>query len=263
MYRQNVQYPSEVFVKALEDRRRSHGMNRLTLSSVEKADQEDLPPVVPPRLDAQQVVALKLMKRYINLCYSDRALRRPPSIYFTKLSQTCGFEPAGLTAQLERFARKVKAEMELSLRTGSGPDERNPSYTPDRLNDRWPTSQGERKTLAEDMDVLLDGLARARVAEFKDLGRILAGLFGEQVSKRTIESFMQRADQRGEKKSFKYEQETGAVITSAALAAPAVARAAVPQHNFHCEIASRPPHGSLGGSPCYVGSPCLSTWPRR
>ena len=126
--------------------------------------------------------------------------------------------------------------MEIAYQKNDGPDERNPSYFPDcELNDRWPTAQLQRKILIGDMDSLLEGLARARRAEFKDVGRILAEFFGERVSTRTVENFMKRQDQRLERKSMHFERGTGAVIGSIAMAAPAVARTAspVPRHNFH------------------------------
>jgi hypothetical protein len=77
-----------------------------------------------------------------------------------------------------------------------------------------PTTQEDRRTLAKDMDVLLDGLRRARHAEFKEVGPTLAELFGERVSTRTVEAFLQRRDQRFEPKSLQYERGTGAVIAS-------------------------------------------------
>ncbi|MCR1286059.1 hypothetical protein WB350_24940, partial [Escherichia coli] len=158
--------PTYEFEKSLQSRRRIYGVDRLPSLSVKAdVDQENLPDVIPTRLDAQQVLALKLMKRFVNLRFQSRAIRRPPSIYFTKLAATCGYEQSGLTGQLERFAAKVKAEMDAAFAKNAGPDERNPTYQPDRLNDRWPTSQEDRKTLSADMDYLLNALLIARTAE--------------------------------------------------------------------------------------------------
>src|SRR5262249_59700375 len=122
-FRKNVTYPTQEFLDAVKSRRRTMAIDRLPdLLAMDKAAQENLPPVIPPRVDAQQVHALKLMKRYLNLRYERRRLRRPPSIYFTKLSVTCGYEPMGLTAQLERFAACVKIEMDKAYAANKGPD---------------------------------------------------------------------------------------------------------------------------------------------
>jgi len=237
-FRENVVYPEQQFLDEVQKRRREFGINRLpSLSLIDKAEQEKLPPVVPPRIDAQQVHALKLMKRYLNLRYETRTLRRPPSIYLTKLAVTCGYQPLGLTAQLERLAAKIKVEMEKAYLAGRGPDERNPRYEEDRLNDRWPQTQADRKTLLDDMAFMLNKLENARTADIKDLLAIFAELFGERVKQYTQDAFTKRMDQRPGARRVHIERGTGAIIPATAVAAPAVARSAVevPRHNFHCE----------------------------
>ena len=44
---------------------------------VMKADQLDLPPMIPSAIDAQEAVALKLLKRFLNLRYEDLPLSSP------------------------------------------------------------------------------------------------------------------------------------------------------------------------------------------
>jgi hypothetical protein len=237
-FRKNVTYPSQGFLDAVKSRRQTMAIDRLPpMMAMDKAEQEKLPPVIPPRIDAQQVHALKLMKRYLNLRYERRRMRRPPSIYFTKLSVTCGYEPLGLTAQLERFAAHVKIEMDKAYAANRGPDERNPSYDFDRLNDRWPTTQADRKMLADDMVHLIEKLEEARNSEIKDVVTIFSDLFGERVSKRTLDAFTKRVDQRSGRQTLRYERGAGTIIPAASVAAPAIAHAAaeVPRHNFHCQ----------------------------
>ena len=67
---------------------------------VAKADQHELPPVIPSAIDAQEAVALKLLKRYLNLRYETWPLPRPPSIYLAKRAGDVGYFPQGLSAQL-------------------------------------------------------------------------------------------------------------------------------------------------------------------
>lgn len=232
-YRENVTYPSKDFLDDLRARRKSFGIDRL--AAVAKTEQEDLPPVIPERVDAQQVYALKLMKRFLNLQYESRTIKRPPSIYVTKLSVTCGYEPRGLTAQLERLAGMIKLEMQKAFLAGKGPDERNPRYELDKLNDRWPETQADRKTLADDMTFLLQELEKARNADIKDMLKIVAELFGERVKDKTYETFIKRNDQRPGRRTMTFERGTGTIIPASVVAAPAVVRAEVPRHNFHSE----------------------------
>ena len=202
-----------------------------------EVDQEDLPDVIPTRLDAQQVLALKLMKRFLNLRYEKRSIGKPPSIYVTKLAVTAGYNPDGLTSQLERFAAKVKFEMDTALAANNGPDERNPSYEPDCINDRWPTSQADRKTLSGDMDYLINAIKIARAAEIQDIAKVFDDLFGERVSKRSMETYAKRVDQTSGREKFKSERGSGTIIPAVATAAVAVVREAVatPANRFHCE----------------------------
>jgi hypothetical protein len=235
-YRRTVVYPSQQFLTEIRARREQFGVNRLPdLDVLAEADQEELPPVVPERVDAQQVYALKLMKRFLNRRYEKRTLKRPPSIYLTKLSATCGYTDRGLAAQFELFASQIKVAMNTAYLANNGPDERNPLYEPDRLNDRWPQTQTDRKTLADDMTYLLSELERARNADIKDMLVIVAELFGEGVKEKTYETFTKRFDQRNGRRAMSFERGTGTILPATAVAAPAVARSEVQRHNFHCE----------------------------
>ncbi|WP_267426557.1 nucleotidyltransferase [Methylobacterium sp. GC_Met_2] len=230
-YRASVGEGTREFQEALRQRRREFAIDRIPNVMVEKAEQENLPSGVPPRLDAQQVVALKLMKRFLNMRYEDRALKRPPSIYLTKISSTCGYDDQGLTAQLERYAATLEEAMAAAEDANAGPDERNPMYREDRLNDRWPQTQADRRALREDMAFLQQALAQARQADLKEISKILAGLFGERISTRTVGRYMDRATGS----PVSYQPGTGRIIGRTAMLAPALAKFAVamPRHNFH------------------------------
>ena len=131
-YRRAVTIINEGLIASLKKRRTELASDRL-YEEVAKADQENLPPVIPPRHDSQQVVALKLLKRFLNLRYCGSDLKRPPSIYATKKSADCGYDTGGLTSQLGRLAGCIQWQMEEALAVGSGPTEENPSYLPDKI----------------------------------------------------------------------------------------------------------------------------------
>ena len=235
-YRQNVVYPSRESLNEMRTRRQQFGVNRLPETAVlAEADQESLPPVVPDRVDAQQVYALKLMKRFLNLRYEKGTLRRPPSIYLTKLSATCGYTDRGLAAQFGLFASTIKTEMDKAYLANLGPDERNPSYESDRLNDRWPETQADRKKLSDEMKYVLNNLDRARSSDITDMLNIMADLFGERVKERAYETFTNRFDQRGGRRNMSFERGTGTIIPATVISAPTVVRSEVVRHNFHCE----------------------------
>src|SRR3546814_6436368 len=71
------------------------------------AEQVPLPPMIPSRIDAQEAVALKLLKRYLNLRYTRSRLKRPPSIWLTKLTGDMGLIQGGLTLQLYALSKFI------------------------------------------------------------------------------------------------------------------------------------------------------------
>jgi hypothetical protein len=226
------------FADRISKRRQENFVNRLHSQSTRAAEQDKLPPAIPPRFDAQQVVALKLMKRILNVEYAERDVRRPPSIYTTKKSTDCGFEPRGLTAQLARLAQCIRTEMLNSLAVGSGPDQRNPEYSEDRINDRWPQTQEDRRTFANVMDKLLGALERAKTASFTDIAQIMSELFGEGISTNAVRKHLTRRDGNMVASVVK---KVGTIIPATVITAPAVAKELkpIPNHNFHCEMKKR------------------------
>jgi Second Messenger Oligonucleotide or Dinucleotide Synthetase domain len=226
------------FAERISKRRQENFVDRLQTQTAKAADQDKLPPAIPPRFDAQQVVALKLMKRILNVEYAKLSVRKPPSVYTTKKSADCGFEPLGLTAQLGRLARCIRTEMLNSLAVCSGPDERNPEYSEDRLNDRWPQTQEDRRTFANVMDKVLGALERAKAASFTDIAKITSELFGEGISTNAVRKHLTRRD--GDRVASVVKK-IGTIIPATVITSPAVAKdlKTIPNHNFHCEMKKR------------------------
>ncbi len=226
--------PSGRLAELIAKRRTSNGIDRLLHREVlAKVDQEMLPAIIPPRVDAEQAVSLKLFKRNINLKYSRTNLRRPPSIYLTKMAADVGAVPTGLTDQLIALSLWIAAKMKENLDLSALPDERNPTYHDDRLNDRWPTTRRDKEFLYQVASDLADSLQRAKRSSIADILSISRELFGERVTERSFEVMAKRFENTSGGKSLGYEKGTGAVITSAAtLSTPAVVRSASAQ-TFH------------------------------
>ncbi|WP_261405441.1 nucleotidyltransferase [Chenggangzhangella methanolivorans] len=230
------------FTEALRRHRQDVGRDRLPVLDaseavvVAKAEQDDLPPMIPSRLDAQQAVALKLLKRNLNISYAGAATPRPPSIYVTKRAADIGYIPQGLTAQLYVLASDTAKIMRDHLDAGTQPEDLNPSYPPDRITDRWPRAgkpgETDMRTLAEALEHLGERLAEMATAPLAEIAAIVDELFGERIGKQQRAVLAKRYDRR----------DTGAPILSAprtgGIYAPAIAPASaplveVPRHNFH------------------------------
>jgi len=223
------------FAERISKRRLESQIDRLQAPVAKALDQDKLPPMIPPRMDAQQVVALKLMKRILNVEYAKLKVRKPPSIYTTKKAADCGYEPMGLTAQLERLAKCIQTEMINAIVLGYGPDERNPTHFEDCLNDRWPETQEDRQVFKNVMGRVLQSLEKAKSSGFTEIAKIMHELFGETISAVAVKKHLVRREGSNPAMVMKG---VGTIIPAAAISAPAIARDmhSIPKHNFHCEL---------------------------
>lgn len=236
-YRANVIPGDTMFNETISKRRTSGAVNRLNSAQVvEKAEQDDLLGPIPPRVDSQQSIALKLLKRNLSLRYKDRNTRRPPSIYLAKLAVDIGQNQNGLCAQLSDLVIHIEEQLEMCIDSGVFPDERNPSLPADRLNDRWPENQSDLRLLQNDLKYLRRELLKARTSEFKDVAAILSGLFGERIGKKAVVEFLDRDEANASGGGRVYERGTGVVLPKAAIVAPAVVRSTMRENNFHAEV---------------------------
>ena len=90
--------------------------------------------------------------------------------------------------------------MDEAIASDAGPDEGNPSYPPDRINDRWPASQEDRRVLRDDMRYVLDRLEEARRSTVPNVVTIFAELFGEAMTRKATEALLNAATE-GETKT--------------------------------------------------------------
>ena len=245
-FRGRVGIGQELFAEALRRHRGSVSRNRLNYIDeqerliVAAAEQHALPPVIPSAIDAQEAVALKLLKRYFNLHYEDLPLSRPPSIYLTKRAVCVGYIPLGLTAQLFALASSTANIMRQHLADGTRPCEENPSYPPDRINDRWPrpdaSGLADMKALAEALEHLAARLEFMARASLTDIANMIDELFGERIGKEQRAILMERYDRRDPAVPVPVPvlsaPRTGGIFAPAIVAAPELLRE-VPRHNFH------------------------------
>ena len=240
-FRSSVGVGQAAFAEAVRTRRDLYAKSRLRpVDDVElmlaKADQVDLPPMIPSAIDAQEAVALKLLKRHLNVSYERLRPVRPPAIYFAKRAASIGYRPEGLTAQVIALADSTARILREHLAAGTRPNELNPSYPADRLNDRWPA---DGRDGIHDMEILagvLETLAEKLICLARSpLSEIVAGmseLFGERIGEEVRAILTRRFDTRAGIAANLVQTATGNIE------APSIARAApdvraVPRHNFH------------------------------
>ena len=240
-FRSSVGVGQAAFAEALRTRRGLYAKSRLRpVDDVElalaKADQVDLPPMIPSALDAQEAVALKLLKRHLNIRYERLRPKRPPSIYFAKRAGSVGYITQGLTAQLIVLAASTARILREHVAAGTRPNELNPSYPADRLNDRWPAEGRDgiqdMETLAGVLEAMAEKLMRLARAPLSEIVAGMSELFGERIGEEVRAILTKRFDTRAGTTTNLVQTATGNIK------APAIVRAApdirsVPRHNFH------------------------------
>lgn len=241
-FRSTVGVGQEHFAEALRRHRDVASKGRLQILDeaerliVAKADQQELPPAIPSAIDAQEAVALKLLKRYLNLRYEGLPLKRPPSIYLTKRAADVGFVKQGLTAQLFVLADTTARILDEHLSNGTRPEEFNPAYPDDRINDRWPGegSQGKRdmKALIENLEYLAGQLNVMSTASLSDISKSIDELFGEGIGKEQRRILAERYDRRNEPSEILTAARSG-TIKAPAIVTSAEGLHKVPHHHFH------------------------------
>lgn len=235
--------PQQVqFVESIQKHRATSARSRLTILDEEerrivaKADQQDLPPAIPSRLDAQEAVALKLLKRFLNLHYEPLTIKRPPSIYLTKVTGDHEYVPQGLTAQLYSLASALAQTLESHIQNGTRPFEVNPSYPEDQINDRWPREGADgikdMQTLAKALNKLTARLEEMAHASLADIVTAIDELFGERVGSEQRRVLKERYERKASDAALLLEPRSGQVYAPA-IVRPREELREIPRHNFH------------------------------
>lgn len=235
-FTKQIALPNRAFRDHVRAMRANMGIkDRLVNSSiVADADIDALPARRNSLRDAPQVIVLKLMKRYLNLRYAKRSLKRPISIYLSKIAALVPPNENGLCAQLESYGLDLERRVHTSMVTGVPLNEKNPAPPYEDFNDRWPASDEDLRVFRDDLRHLVAELARARSSNFTDIRTIFDDLLGERVSEKAVRSYLD--SHRGLSIPSAFEPAKG-FVAAPALLTPAAARSAptskAPAHRFH------------------------------
>jgi hypothetical protein len=241
-FRQTVKQPSRQFQDHVRAMRGQMTIpDRIALDMVfADAETDKLPEPIDPLRDAPQVIALKLLKRYLNLRYAPRDRKRPVSIYLSKVAAEVPLNTFGLCAQLEALASELDRRIAVALASGQRPEERNPVFREENFNDRWPKDATDMVVFRGDLQHLLAELARARESELSKIQEIFDQLFGERVTQKAVRKYLDDLSDKAAPAAYERGKgflaapalvATSAPTAAATASAPQVSRA--PAHSFH------------------------------
>lgn len=242
-FRTRVGIGEKSFETRLKAARDAAGGSRLKIldeaerRALADAEQVPLPPMIPSRIDAQEAVALKLLKRYLNICYADSHLKRPPSIWLTKLTGDVGLVQGGLALKLYALSKAIGDNLRGHLQSHTVPREVNPSYPPDEINDRWPRpwpeAEIDMKTAADHLDRLAETLEKMNCSSQAEILKIIDEYFGERIGQQERRILKDRYDRRNSAGSDLHIQPGRGTIYAPAVAATKPEAQPIPQHRFH------------------------------
>ena len=238
-FRDTLAHDSDALADSITALRRANSVSKITvldeserLSIHADADLVPLPTKVPPQIDAPQAVSLKLLKRYLNLRYRRPAAKKPPSIWLTKIAAERPRASHGLAHQLVDLAGELSRQMSWHLKYGSRPNDKNPTYSADKLNDRWPTSIDDMATLRDQLDFLNEEIQNLLHDDLADAYKRLNSLFGERPTGEAKVTRLARKEHQLSSGAGRVEPRIGTILGSVPATVPAETRP-IPPHRFH------------------------------
>ena len=218
------------FANIFEKRTSEYELTR----TLAEADTDPVPPQEPPFRKSKAVIVLQLLKRWRNVQYDARSVRRPPSIMIAKLVADAANHTNHLSNELLLQAQHMLSVFHQAHNQKQLVNIVNPVCKQDVLTDRWPGSLQDQARFINDLEDLVNKVGL--LVEGRDLEvmqEIMVSLFGEAPAMDAFRTFNQRAgnDIRGGRS--RHNSDGGALIVpSAGLIAASVTRA-TPKHTFY------------------------------
>lgn len=201
-----------------------------------EAEQEPIPDQEDPHKKSMTLIALQLAKRYRNVRFDRRKVRRPPSVLLAKWFADAAGGRVRLIDELLHQVRRMRQILSDHVAIGRLVHEVNPVCAEDVVTDRWPANHADQVLFVEDLDHFIEQLERLYVGcPIEEMREILSDLFGERPSADAVKAFGDKYGNRIQRGGL-YLPGSQVASGSAALvgltaAAPAYARP-TPRHTF-------------------------------
>jgi hypothetical protein len=163
-----------------------------------EAEQEPIPDQEEPHKKSMALIALQLAKRYRNVRFDRRKVRRPPSVLLAKwVADAAGGGRVRLIDELLYQVRRMRRVLSEHVTIGRLVHEVNPVCAEDVLTDRWPANQAAQVLFIEDLDHLIAQLERLHAGcPIEEMRDILSDVFGETPSTDAVKAFGEKYGNR-------------------------------------------------------------------
>ena len=202
------------------------------------ADSEPVPPRQPPPRKSRAVIVLQLLKRWRNVRYDTRRVRRPPSIMISKLVADSANATASLVGELLHQARYMLSEFLRWHNAGRLIHVANPCCPQDVLTDRWPGSLAEQEVFVGDLTKLVAQVERlVSGCALDEMKAIMVELFGEAPASDVFQAFNRRQGAEIRRGRSRHVPGAGALVVPTGVVAGSVTPSAgtrrTPDHTFY------------------------------
>lgn len=158
-------------------------------ATFDSAHQDAIPEQEDLYRKSMALIVLQLLKRFRNVRYDRRRLRRPPSVMLAKLVADHAGRTRCLSDELLHQAQQLRDLLVSCARERRLIVVRNPICDADIFTDRWPEHSSEQDLFIEDLDHLIKQVTRLKSGcELEEMRGILSDLFGERPSADVIKS---------------------------------------------------------------------------
>lgn len=183
------------------------------------ANETTVPNQDPVERKSIMVIVLQLLKRWRNVKYESRPVRRPPSAMIAALVAEADVSETSLLAYLTNCACHILDRIGSASNHGERVNVNNPVCKDDCFTDRWPESLRHQDLFVADLRNFVAQLQALRQGVSLDNARpVLANLFGESPTQGAIEAFNRRAGESIQSGRSRYDPSAGRfVIPTAAM----------------------------------------------
>lgn len=222
------------FVSAFEAREREYWNMQA------RADSDPVPAQEAAFQKSRAVIVLQLLKRWRNVLFEDRSVRRPPSVVFSKLVADASNHTGNLSQELLLQAQHMLLTFQRAQEEGNLVHIVNPVCLSDELTDRWPGDLATQSAFIDDLQslvhtiaILVSGIPLDRMKD------VMVGLFGEQPTTNAIADFNRRLGNTIANGNSQHIAPNGRIAIPTAAAATRGGRPKVrptPKHTFFGEF---------------------------
>lgn len=179
-----------------------------------------LPAQEPAEKKSISAVILQLIKRWVNITYESRRVRRPPSVMLATMVANAQVSDVSLLRGLNQCVQFIFDALRSESLTHSTIRILNPACNRDEFTDRWPETLDHQNLFISDLGKFLDRLQMlGKRPPLDEIQHIMVELFGELPTRSVFEAFNRQYGESISGGSSRYNPTRGGIVLPSAVPA--------------------------------------------